>query len=153
MKYPAILFAIVAIAIPSCSTTHSFINPTNARTATALVCTNALLFAKTDTERTTTANYIYAVAQAIRSLSGGKVPTTDEMKAAINAFTPSGQKYAVLGTNLASIWGAFYPHIIYGQHARSNSAVALDYLESIAAGCEDASASVLLPLAVRRESE
>lgn len=142
MKTPIFILAAIALGFSQmggCATTSSFINPPNARTATALVCTNALLFVKTDAERTATANYIYAVAQAVRSLSCGKVPTPDEMKAAINAFTPASQKYVVLATNIGSIYGAFYPQII--SSAGDKTKTALSYLENIAAGCEDAAAA------------
>ena len=133
----SIVIACAMFSMGGCATVSEYATPANARTATALVCSNAIQFGVTTADQAETANYVYAVAHAVRSLSGGKVPTQAEMKAAIDSFTPDGGKYVTLATNISSIYGAFYPRIA------GNSKVALTYLEAIAAGCEDAATSFL----------
>lgn len=120
-----------------CATVEELATPENARTATTLLCVNAIQFSVEEGDRIEAANYVYAVAHAVRTLSGGKVPTQAELKAAIDLFTPDGTKWVTLATNISSIWGAIYPRI------SGNPAVALQYLEAIAGGCEDAAASFL----------
>lgn len=138
MKIISILISCAMLSLSGCATIQEHATPVNARIATALVCTNAIQYAVTLEDREKTAAYIYAVAHAIRTLSGGKVPTQLEVKQAIDVFTPDGGKWVTLATNISSIWGAFYPKVA------GNPALALAYLENIAAGAED-SASAFMP--------
>lgn len=124
-----------------CSTTglQQYATPANAQIASTMLCANTLMLAVSDAERANAANYLYSVAAAVRSLSGGKVPTADELSAAIKLFTPNGSKWVLLATNLTSIWGAIYPKL------QGNSKLALQYLEAIASGAEDAARPFLGP--------
>lgn len=137
MKIISIILACAMLA--GCATLKENATPANARIATTLVCQNAINYAVNTDDQVETANYIFAVAHAVRTLSGGKVPTPAELKAAIDVFTPNGQKWVNLAMNISSIYGAFYPQIV------GNSALALEYLEAVAAGCEDAASSFIRP--------
>lgn len=133
----SILLLCAALTMGGCSTLKEFATPENARGAAALLCSNALALAVSDQDRTETANWIYSVAYAVRTLSGGKVPTPRELEDAIRVFTPSGSKWVNLATSLSGIWRVFYPRV------SGNPAEALKYLEAIAAGAEDAAAGYL----------
>lgn len=135
----SLLITCAMLTMGGCATVKEYATPDNARTASALVCSNTIQFAVTEPDRIETANYVYAVAHAVRSLSGGKVPTPAELTAAIRVFTPNGGKWVTLGTNISSIYGALYPRI------QGDPKLALQYLEAIAAGCEDAASSFLPP--------
>lgn len=137
------LFAVILIgfslSFTGCATIKEVSTPANARTATTLVCSNAIMFGVQEADRIDAANHVYAVAHAVRTLSGGKVPTQAELKAVIDLFTPNDQRWLNLATNVSSIWGAFWPRL------HGNPALALQYLEAIAGGAEDAAFSFLPP--------
>lgn len=135
----SVLIVCASLTIGGCATVREYTTPENARTAAALLCANTLRLALTPEDRVQTANYIYATAHAVRTLSGGNVPTPAEFEAAIRVFTPNASKWTELANNLAAIYGALYPRI------KGNSKVALDYLEAVAAGCEDAALSFMPP--------
>lgn len=129
---------LLILALCGCATVNDYATPSSVRTATALACSNTIMFGVAEADRIEAAQYVFAVARAIRSLAGGNVPTAAELKAAIHAFTPADGKWTILATNIASIYAAIYPRI------QGNGALALEYLEAVAAGCEDA-ASAFLP--------
>jgi hypothetical protein len=122
-----------------CETLKSYATPENARSAAALVCSNTITFAASDADRVETANYVYAVAHAVRTLSGGKVPTPAELRAAIQVFTPKADKWVQLQSGISIIYGGLYSKL------NGNPRLAAQYLEAIAAGCEDAASSFLPP--------
>jgi hypothetical protein len=123
--------AVIAacLFLQGCSTTGTYATPGNAEIASALVTQNALIFVA-DNKRCNAAAYAYTVATAVRSLSGGTVPTPSVLAATIELFVPADPKWTVLATNLSGIYGALYPQIV------GNPALALKYLEAIAAGVE-----------------
>lgn len=120
-----------------CATTdvQGILTPANAHIAASLVCSNTLAFAVSDADRVATANYIYAVAHGVRTLSGGKVPTPAELKQTVDLFSPDAGKYVQLASGLQIIYGGLYSRIT------GNPKLALAYLEAIAAGCEEAAAA------------
>lgn len=139
MKTIALPLIACLLFATGCATVREYSTPANIRTATTLVCVNAINFAVNEEDRTATVNYIYGVAHAVRTLSGGKVPTQAELKRVIDLFTPDGGKWVTLATNISSVWGAIYPRV------QGNSALALQYLEAIAGGCEDAAKAFVPP--------
>lgn len=126
-----------------CSTTdvRSLVTPENVGTATFIVCSNTLTFAVQDKDRVEVANYLYAVAHIVRTLSGGTVPTPTEMQSAISLVTPDAKKWATLGTSLGAIWGGAFVQI------HGNPALALKYIEAIATNCERAAEVYVAPAA------
>jgi hypothetical protein len=118
-----------------CSTVQQYATPSNAQTATALICSGILASAVNPADRVGIANEIYSVAHAVRTLSGGHVPTQAEMQATIANFTPNGAKWSNIGTAIAGVWGGVYPQV------QGNPKLALQYLEAIATGAEDAAAA------------
>lgn len=136
------LICAAMLFMGGCSTTgnlQSYITPANTRVATALVCSNTLTFAVSDADRVQVANYVYSIAQGIRTLAGGKIPTTQELQDTISMFSPGAAKYATLGTAIGAIYGG-----IFGQ-LKGNSLLAAQYLEALAGGCEDAAKAFLPP--------
>lgn len=138
-KTPLIIgfIGLIAFQLSGCAneTVSNYVNPGNARIATALVCSNTLTFAVSDTDRAQVADYIYSIAKGIRTLSGGKVPTTGDVEHAVGLFSPGNSKrWASLGTSIAGVYGGVFAQI------KGNPKLALEYLEAIAGGCEDAAA-------------
>lgn len=140
MKFIIAPLLAVLILFQGCSTLQNYNTPTAAGTAAALVTANALVFVS-DANRAQVANYVYGIAQGVRTLSGGQVPTVAEFQAMVAAFTKNAPdaKWATLGTSLAAIWGGIYPNV------QGNPKVALQYLEAIAEGCETAAKPYLAP--------
>lgn len=135
----SLVIAVSFISMGGCQTLKDYATPANARIAASLVCTNTLTFAVNSEDQAEVANYIYSVAQAVRTLSGGKVPTRDELQRTINLFTPGAGKWATLSTNIAGIYGGVFIQI------KGDPKLALEYLEALAAGCEDAAQPFLKP--------
>ena len=124
--------SILCVILTGCATFQSIATPGNVRIAAALVCANTLNFAVSDADRVEVANYLYAVAHGIRTLSGGKVPTPDELKATVSQFTAKSGRWVSLGVSISQVYGGIFAQI------KGNPKIALDYLEALAAGCEDA---------------
>ena len=120
-----------------CKTTGDFktyVTPANVRIATALICSNTLSFAVKDTDRVEVANYVYSVAHGIRTLTTGQVPTPAEVQATVLLFSPktSTAKWDTLGTSISSVYGGVFAQI------QGNGKLAIDFLNAIASGAEDA---------------
>lgn len=121
----------------ACATIQQNATPATAQTAAYLVCSNTIQLGAAEAERVAAANYVYAVAHAVRTLSGGNPPSPAELKTTLETFIPNGGKWSTLGVNVSSIWGAIYPRV------GGNPKLSLDYLEAIARGCEEAAATFL----------
>lgn len=106
------------------------------RPAAALVCSSVLNLAVSDSDRVEKANYIYAVAKAVNSLAGGQVPTKDQLESTIKLWAPDKAHWASLANSIASVYGGVYSQV------KGNPKLALEVLEAIAAGCEDAAGVV-----------
>jgi hypothetical protein len=117
---------------------QQYATPANVRVATALVCSSTLTFAVNPSDQAQVANYIYSIANGVETLTTGKVPTPAELQATINMFSPgSGSKWVTLGTSIGSIYGGIYSQI------NGNGKLAIDYLNAIAAGCDDAAVAFI----------
>jgi len=140
MKTIISLLAVTALVFTGCATLQPYATPDNARSAAALVCSNTITFAVNAADRVETANYVYSVAHAVRTLAGGKVPTPAELRAAIQVFTPNGaNKWVQLQSGLSIVYGGLYSKL------NGNPKIAAEYLEAIAAGCEDAASTWIAP--------
>jgi len=91
---------------------------------------------KDESERTEVANQMYAIAVGVRSLSGGAVPTTEQLQAAIISFGGSRSRYASLAQSVAGLYSSYF------QSVKGDPKLVLDVLEQLARGCENAAAQV-----------
>lgn len=135
-----ILSLFTALALVSCAgiNVKQYETPSNARTATALICTNVINFAIAPADRADVARDLYAAASVFNQFSAGHIPTPEELRAAIQLVTPThADEWITLTTNICGIWAAIYPSIT------GNSTLALQYLQAIAAGCQDTASSFL----------
>jgi hypothetical protein len=136
------ILCIATVCLTGCKTTdvQNYATPANARTAAALICTGTLTVAVKQQDRAEVAAYIYAVAQGVRSLAGGSVPSPDQLRDTVSMFThnASAGQWTILATSIQGIYTGLYAQL------RGNPKLAADYLEAIAAGCEDAAAPFLL---------
>jgi hypothetical protein len=89
---------------------------------------------------------MYSAANAVYSLSGGTFPTPAQFQASIVAFggTQTDAGYAQFSTAIAGLYASYYPKLTSGASAKT----AIDLLNAIAGGIEDATASyVTTPVA------
>jgi len=108
-----------------------------------MIGSNALLWVPAN-EQLTVAKYIYGIAHGLRTLTGGSIPTADQVKEMIAQFSSNADvgKWATLGTSIAALWGGVYPY--FG----GDTKLALQYLEALAAGLEACAAPYLQPKVV-----
>jgi hypothetical protein len=135
-----ILSLFTTLALVSCAGINikQYETPANARIATSLICTNVINFAIAPADRADVARDLYAAASVFNQFSAGHIPTPEELRAAIQLVTPNhADEWITLTTNICGIWSAIYPSI------QGNSALALQYLQSISMGCQDAASSFL----------
>lgn len=132
MKHiPAVTLAF-ALFFTSCATTNqTIVTPANVRTAVAMACSTAILFAPPD-KQGEIRNHIWAIAAGAYSISGGKVPTPEEMRAMVVAFGGGDEWTLSLANSLESIWRLVYARI------GGNTALGLEYLNAFFGGCADA---------------
>lgn len=127
-----------------CATTNvqSYLTPANARIAAAIACTGTLTVAVKPADRPEVAAYVYSVAQAVRSLAGGTVPTPEQLRATIALFTKNADvgEWTILSTSIQGIYSGVFAQL------QGNSKLASEYLEAIAAGAEDAAAPWVTPV-------
>jgi len=138
-----------AIPATTASTTNMAIEAalplvrTGAAVATGAVLDFAVQQAGT---RTRLANEMYSAANAVYSLSGGTFPTPAQFQASIVAFggTQTDAGYAQFSTAIAGLYASYYPKLTAGASTKT----AIDLLNAIAGGIEDATASyVTTPVA------
>lgn len=135
-----ILSLLTALVLVSCAGINikQYETPANARIGTALVCSNVINFAVAPSDRADVARDLYAAASVFNQFSAGHIPTPAELQAAIKLVTPAhADEWVALTANICGIWAAIYPNI------QGNSALALAYLQAIAAGCQDSASSFL----------
>jgi len=122
-----------------CASTQQFVTTDNARTATSLVCSGILIEMKDPVRQQAAAKYVYSVATAVRTLSGGNVPTPEELNTVIRQFTPASSNWAFIAQAIGAVWANYYPQV------KGNPKLALQYLEAIASGCETAARPFIGP--------
>jgi hypothetical protein len=132
---PSVVNATVEAALP--------LVRTGAAVATGAVLDFAVNQAST---RTRLANEMYSAANAVYSLSGGTFPTPAQFQSSIMAFggTQTDASYAAFSTAIAGLYAGYYPKLVAG----ANTKTAIDLLNAIAGGIEDATqAYVTTPVA------
>ncbi len=104
---------------------------------TELASGAVLQFAVKDTAtRQEIANQMYGVAQAVRTLSGGQVPTVAQFKSTILSFTPKYPHWVDLSASLSSVYASNFSRI------QGDPKLALEVLEAIAQGVENGAARI-----------
>lgn len=106
----------------------------------ASIATGAVLdFAVTDpTQRAKLANEMYSAANAIYSLSTGKLPTVAQFQSAILAFGGSQKdaNYATFTTSVTALYSTYYTKYNTGNVSNANQVLA-----SLAAGIQSSTVS------------
>jgi len=105
------------------------------RSAASLVSSAVLNIAVSDSDRIGKANYIYAVAKATRTLAGGSVPSQADLRSTIELWVPDKQHWSALATSLSFLYGGVYAQV------KGDPKLALQVLEALAGGAEDAAGS------------
>ena len=101
-----------------------------------LACSGVLNFALSDTDRIDKANLIYSVAMAVRSLCTGVVPEPAEVKNVIALWMPEKTHWANLATTISGFYSGLFEQL------KGDPLLAVQVLEQIARGCEDAAGAV-----------
>ncbi len=113
------------------------------RTAAAVASGAVLDFTVQQTStRTRLANEMYSAASAIYSLSGGTFPTPAQVQSTVLSFGGSATDaaYARFASAVSSLYSAYYAKLAAG-----DAKTAVDLLNAIAGGIEDATASYVTP--------
>lgn len=106
-----------------------------ARGLSSLACSATLQLAVSDEDRVDKANYVYSIAKCVRTLAGGTVPTREDLEAAINLWSPEKAHWASLSKSIGSIYESAYSQL------KDNPKLAVEFIEALALGCEDAAGS------------
>jgi hypothetical protein len=164
VAFAAAGLALFSLGLTACGTTTASSTTTSTPAATpsaastmieaalplirtgASVATGAVLDfgVKQSSTRMQLANEMYSAASAVYSLSGGTFPTTAQFQASIVAFggSQTDASYADFATAISSLYAAYYPKLAAG-----DSKTAIDLLNAIAGGIEDATqAYVTVPV-------
>jgi hypothetical protein len=140
MKYP-ITLCIVVLALAACTSLQPVVS-TSIPTITAATEAAVGLALRHQNPSEKTLNYVYSVASAIRSLSGGEAaPTVAELNQALKAWT-GGQDtslFSSIGLAISALYASYYPQI------EGNPKLALQVLEAIAAGVENGAIAYQTP--------
>lgn len=106
------------------------------RPAVSLACTGVLNLALDGQDRIDKANMVYAVAHAVRSLSGGKVPTPSELADVIDLWMPDKSHWSKLSTTISGVYSGAFSKL------QGNPLLAVQILEQIALGCEESAGAI-----------
>lgn len=140
-----VIAALAAILIPGCAT-NQVPSPAVTRPTAATIGTVVLGQTKDAAKRKEVANYLYAAATAIRTLTGTETPTPERLQQTILSFVPKADPvYVNLAATLAAHYGAAYVKLPVG------SPQLQAFLEALASGLEDAAAPWLPRSAGLRE--
>lgn len=104
------------------------------RPGASVACSGVLALAVSDKDRADVAGDVFTIAGVIQALSGGGVVTPEQMRAAIGVATPKSSEFILLATTLQGIYAGVYPQI------KGDPALALQVLNALAAGADDAAA-------------
>jgi len=103
--------------------------------AVSLACSAVLEAAVSPSDRVEKARMIHDVAQVIRSLSAGAVPSTAELDQAIANFLPEKTHWTGFAQSLTDVYANLFRQI------GNDPKLALKVLNAIADGCVSATAS------------
>jgi hypothetical protein len=97
--------------------------------AVTLACTAVLEAAVSPEDRVEKAKMIHDVANVVRSLSKGSVPTTEELDKAVANFLPEKTHWTNFASSLSDVYQNLFRQI------NGDPALALKVLNAIADGC------------------
>jgi hypothetical protein len=97
--------------------------------AVTLACTAVLEAAVSPEDRVEKAKMIHDVANVVRSLSKGSVPTTEELDKAVSNFLPEKTHWTNFASSLSDVYQNLFRQI------NGDPALALKVLNAIADGC------------------
>ena len=97
--------------------------------AVTLACTAVLEAAVSPEDRVEKAKMIHDVANVVRSLSKGSVPTTEELDKAVSNFLPEKTHWTNFASSLSDVYQNLFRQI------NGDPALALKVLTAIADGC------------------
>lgn len=100
--------------------------------AVTLACTAVLEAAVSPEDRAEKAKMIHDVANVVRSLSKGNVPTTEELDKAVANFLPEKTHWTNFASSLSDVYQNLFRQI------NGDPALALKVLNAIADGCVQA---------------
>ena len=141
---PSTLLKVAALGLflfgaQGCSTVQNF-EVSDAlpfvRPAVSLACAGVLNLALDGQDRIDKANMVYAVAHAVRSLSGGTVPTPSELSDVIDLWMPDKSHWSKLSTTISGVYSGAFSKL------QGNPLLAVQILEQIALGCEDSARAI-----------
>lgn len=138
MKCIIALFAGLALCLSGCSTLPDGSRAPNDAAIKGLSYTLTIgtLASASPAKRRQLAPYISALAKGIRALSGGTVPTSEEITAAIALWRTPDPLIVEAAQALAGLYSTYYDGI------KGNPALALRVLNDIATGVDKAAAAV-----------
>jgi len=105
--------------------------------AVTLACTAVLEAAVSPEDRAEKAKMIHDVANVVRALSKGNVPTTEELDKAVANFLPEKTHWTNFASSLTDVYGNLFRQI------NGDPALALKVLNAIADGCVQATQGYL----------
>ena len=105
--------------------------------AVTLACTAVLEAAVSPADRAEKAKMIHDVANVVRSLSKGNVPTTEELDKAVANFLPEKTHWTNFASSLTDVYQNLFRQI------NGDPALALKVLNAIADGCVSATEGYL----------
>lgn len=97
--------------------------------AVTLACTAVLEAAVSPADRAEKAKMIHDVANVVRALSKGNVPTTEDLDKAVANFLPEKTHWTNFASSLSDVYGNLFRQI------NGDPALALRVLNAIADGC------------------
>jgi len=107
-------------------------------TGASVAASAALAFGVSDSDRVIKAKSLYGMAAGLRSLSGGTVPTAEELKNTLNSFAISdGEVYANMAQSISNLYAKEFSKI------QGDPKAALDVIEALAEGIEQGAAPFL----------
>lgn len=129
-----ILFSGCATSTDTLNKAKPFLRPSSTAIGVATILT-----AKTSQERQQRADYLFAAATAVRTLSGSTAPTSHDLEASLQAFAPQtvDDDWTQLILGLSSLWQSILPTL------PNDTKAVLDALEQIAGGLEKAATPFL----------
>jgi hypothetical protein len=106
------------------------------RPAVSVACNGVLQLATSGQDKIDKANMVYACAKAVRTLASGSVPKPNDLKAVIDLWMPKLDHWANLSTTISGLYAGEFSQL------QGNPQLAVEILEQISLGCEDAAGTV-----------
>lgn len=111
------------------------------RVGANVACQSVFNYAVSDSDKVVKAKCMYGIAVGVRSLSGGTLPTPEELNTTLQSFAINdGQQWVGLAKSLQDLYAEQYAKLT---NSDDRVQAGLIVLEAIASGIEDAAATYL----------